>query len=78
MVNNYVWYAAPIGLISLIAILAFYKALKTGPASFVIPFTNMYLIFPVIFGFIVLKEAVTLPRILGIGCAILATILLSL
>ena len=78
MVNTYVLYTVPIGLISLIAILAFYKALKIGPSSVVLPFTNMYVIIPVLFGFVVLKEAVTLSRVLGIVCAILAAILLTL
>lgn len=78
MVNNYVFYAVPIGLVSIIAMLAFYKALQIGPASVVIPLTNMYLIFPVLFGFVVLKETITLTRILGIVFAVLATVLLSL
>jgi len=78
MVNNYAFYAAPIGLVSIIAMLAFYKALKIGPVSVVIPLTNMYLIFPVLFGFIVLKETITITRVLGIFFAILATVLLSL
>ena len=78
MINRYVIYTIPIGLVSLIAIVAFYKALSIGPSSVVLPLTNMYVILPVLFGFIVLKEAVTLPRILGIIFAILATILLTL
>ncbi|HEC78791.1 MAG TPA: hypothetical protein ENI34_06575 [candidate division WOR-3 bacterium] len=78
MVNRYVYHTIPIGAISLIAILAFYKALKLGPASVVVPFTNMYVIFPVLFGFIVLKEAITTTRVIGIIFAILATIFLSL
>jgi transporter family protein len=76
--NNYSLYAIPIGIVSLVAIIAFYRALRTGPASVVIPLTNLYLIFPVIFGFVFLKEAITVPRIAGIVCAIAASILLSL
>jgi transporter family protein len=78
MINKYVIYTAPIGLVSLIAIIAFYKALSIGPSSVVLPLTNMYVILPVLFGFIVLKEAVTLFRVLGIVFAILATIFLTL
>lgn len=78
MINKYVFYALPIGFICLMAILAFYKALKIGPISVVVPLTNMYVIFPVLFGFIVLKEPITLTRIIGIICAVLATIFLSL
>jgi transporter family protein len=78
MFNKQIVYAVPVGFVSLIAILSFYKALKIGPASVVVPLTNMYVIFPVLYGFIILKEAVTLNRILGIVFALLATIFLSL
>lgn len=78
MVNKHVLYAVPIGLVSLVAILGFYKALKIGPASVVVPLTNMYVIFPVLYGFIFLRETITTTRILGIIFAVLATIFLSL
>lgn len=78
MVNNYVFLAIPIGLVSMVAMLALYYALKIGPASVVMPIANMYIIFPVLFGFIFLQEAITLPRVLGIACAILATVFLSI
>jgi transporter family protein len=78
MINKYVIYTIPVGLVSLIAIIAFYKALSIGPSSVVLPLTNMYVILPVLFGFLVLKEAVTLPRVLGIIFAILAAVLLTL
>jgi len=78
MFNKYVFYSVPVGLVSLVAIVAFYKALKIGPSSVVLPLTNMYVILPVLFGFIVLKEPVTVPRVLGIVFAILAAVLLTL
>ncbi|UCD19528.1 MAG: EamA family transporter [candidate division WOR-3 bacterium] len=78
MLNRYVIYSIPVGLVSLAAIVAFYKALKIGPSSVVLPLTNMYVILPVLFGFIVLKEPVTLPRVLGIVFAILAAIFLTI
>ncbi len=78
MVNKHILYAVPIGLVSLVAILGFYKALKIGPTSVVVPLTNMYVIFPVLYGFIFLRETITTTRILGIVFAIIATIFLSL
>ena len=78
VVNQYSLYALPVGLFSLLAILAFYQALKTGPTSVVVCLTNLYLIFPVLFGIIFLKEAITFPKVLGIILAITASILLSL
>ncbi len=78
MFNKYVFYSIPVGIISLVAIISFYKALKIGPSSVVLPLTNLYVILPVLFGFIVLREPVTLIRIVGIIMAILAAVLLSL
>jgi transporter family protein len=78
MVNKYVLYALPVSLISLVAIIGFYKALSIGPSSVVLPLTNLYVIIPVLFGFIVLKEPVTLIRVLGIIFAVIATVLLTL
>uniref|UniRef100_A0A7C4X7N6 EamA domain-containing protein n=1 Tax=candidate division WOR-3 bacterium TaxID=2052148 RepID=A0A7C4X7N6_UNCW3 len=78
IVNIYSFYAIPVGIVSLIAILAFYKALKEGPSSVVIPLTNLYVIFPVLFGILFLKEEITAIRILGIAFAVLGAIFLSL
>ena len=78
VVNKHIFIAIPVGIASLVAILAFYHALKIGPASVVVPLTNMYVIFPVLYGFILLKEPITLTRILGIVFAVIATIFLSL
>lgn len=78
MFSKYVFYSIPVGLVSLVAIICFYKALKIGPSSVVLPLTNLYVILPVIFGFVVLKEPVTPVRIIGIVMAILAAVLLSL
>ena len=78
MFNKYMIYSIPVGLISLVAIIAFYKALKIGPSSVVLPLTNMYVILPVLFGFVVLKEPVTMTRVLGIVFAILAAVFLTL
>jgi len=78
MINRYLFYGAPVGFFVLIAMLAFYEALRTGPASVVLPFTNLYVLFPVLYGFIILQEAITITRILGIVCAVMATVLLAL
>jgi transporter family protein len=78
MINKYVFYGIPVGFLVLVGMLAFYEALRTGPASVVLPFTNLYVLFPVLYGFVMLHEAITVTRIIGIACAILATVLLSL
>ncbi|UCC12000.1 MAG: EamA family transporter [candidate division WOR-3 bacterium] len=78
MINKYIFYGIPVGFVVLIAMLAFYEALRIGPASVVLPFTNLYVLFPVLYGFIVLQESITITRIIGIACAIVACVLLSI
>lgn len=78
MINKYVFYGIPMGFLAAVAMLTFYEALKTGPASVVLPFTNLYVLFPVLYGFVMLHETITFARILGIVCAIAAGVLLSL
>ncbi|MGQ9465377.1 MAG: EamA family transporter [bacterium] len=75
--NHHSFYALPVGFVSFIAVLSFYRALTAGPASVVIPLTNLYVLFPVLYGFVILKEPITLNRVLGIFFALLASILLS-
>jgi uncharacterized membrane protein len=77
-VSNHIIWAIPVSIMSLVAILSFYKALSTGPSSVVISITNMYLVFPIIFGIVFLKEAVTLTKAIGFTLAVLATFFLSL
>ena len=78
MINKYIFYGIPVGLVVFIAMLAFYEALRTGPASVVLPFTNLYVLFPVLYGFVVLQESITVTRLIGIACAIVACVLLSI
>jgi uncharacterized membrane protein len=77
IVSNHIIWAIPVSVMSLTAILSFYKALSTGPSSVVISVTNMYLVFPMIFGIVFLKESVTLTKIIGFILAVLATLFLS-
>uniref|UniRef100_A0A7C1WID2 EamA family transporter n=1 Tax=candidate division WOR-3 bacterium TaxID=2052148 RepID=A0A7C1WID2_UNCW3 len=73
--------AAPLavlsGLAAGIATVCFYMALKSGPASVVLPLTGMYIIIPAVLGYILLKEPVTVRHIVGLGFAVLAVIFLS-
>jgi uncharacterized membrane protein len=78
IVSNHIVWAIPVSITSLIAILSFYKALSTGPSSVVISITNMYLVFPIIFGIVFLKEAVTITKAIGFALAVLATLFLSI
>jgi len=61
-----------------LALVFFFLALRRGPASVVVPLSGMYIVVPAVLGYIVLKEQVTLTHVLGLICAGLAVLLLSL
>ena len=65
------------GIIGTAAIICFFFALSRGKAAIVVPFTAMYPVVTLILGLAVLKERITWTQGLGIGCALLATFLLS-
>jgi len=66
------------GLAYGLALVFFFLALRRGPASVVVPFSGMYILVPAVLGFIFLKEPMTLMHVLGLGCAGLAVLFLSL
>jgi len=61
-----------------LALVFFFLALRRGPASVVVPLSGMYIVVPAVLGYIVLKEQVTLTHVLGLICAGLAVLFLSL
>jgi transporter family protein len=65
------------GLAGGIAVVAFYLALKNGPASVVFPLTGMYLLIPAVLGYVFLHEALTVGHAAGLVCAGAAIFLLS-
>ncbi len=71
------FWAILIGVIGMIGTFSFYIALFKGPVSIVVPWTGLYIIIPVIFGFIFLKEPLTINHIIGIILALLAIFFLS-
>ncbi len=66
------------GLAYGLALVFFFVALRRGPASVVVPLSGMYILVPAVLGFIFLKEPLTLPHVLGLTCAGLAVLFLSL
>jgi transporter family protein len=66
------------GLAYGLALVFFFIALKRGPASVVVPLSGMYILVPAVLGFIFLKEPLTVTHVLGLGCAGLAVLFLSL
>jgi transporter family protein len=66
------------GLAYGLALVFFFIALSRGPASVVVPLSGMYILVPAVLGFVLLKEPLTVTHVLGLGCAGLAVIFLSL
>jgi transporter family protein len=66
------------GLAYGLALVFFFIALSRGPASVVVPLSGMYILVPAVLGFILLKEPLTVPHVLGLTCAGLAVVFLSL
>lgn len=65
------------GLCAGIATVAFYAALKRGPASVVLPLTGMYILIPAVLGVIFLREPLSFAKMLGLVFAGLAVFFLS-
>ncbi|MCX6639921.1 MAG: DMT family transporter [bacterium] len=65
------------GIAGALGFLYFFMALDRGPATVVIPLTSLYVTISSILAFVLLAEPITLKKICGIGCAVLAIILLS-
>lgn len=66
------------GLAYGLALVFFFIALRRGPASVVVPLSGMYILVPAVLGFIFLKEPLTVTHVLGLICAGLAVLFLSL
>ncbi len=66
------------GVLAGVATVAYYLALRRGPASVVVPLSGMYILLPAVLGVVFLKEPLTVTHVLGLGCAGLAVLFLSL
>lgn len=75
--NKFSLYALLNGVIAGIGTLGFYFALNKGEASRVFPITSLYIVFPVILGYIFLKEPLTFRHFLGFILTLIAIYLLT-
>jgi len=66
------------GLALTIGILSYYEALSLGPVSIVTPIFGLFLVVSSIIGFLLLAEPVTTQKLLAIGFAALAIVLVTL
>ncbi len=66
-------YAA--GICLAVGIIAYYRALSTGPVSVVVPIFGLFLVGSSVVGIVLLEETVTVRKIVGISLAIVAVFL---
>jgi len=66
------------GIVGGMATACFYFALRRGPASVVVPISGMYILIPAVLGLILLREPMTWKHLVGLACAALAVLFLSL
>ncbi len=65
------------GLFLGIGIIAYYLAIGSGPVSVVVPIYGLFIVVSSLIGVIVLGETLTVTRLLGLGCAVLAIYLVT-
>lgn len=59
------------------AVVGYFRALATGPASVVVPIYGMFIVGGSILGILVLDEPVTVQKMLGIGLAAVSVVLIA-
>ncbi|MFP8953839.1 EamA family transporter [Natrialbaceae archaeon A-arb3/5] len=60
-----------------VGILSYYRALELGPVSIVVPIFAMFIVGGSVIGFVVLNEAVTARKVLGVILGVVAIYLIS-
>jgi transporter family protein len=65
------------GIALTVGILSYYEALALGPVSVVTPIFGLFLVVSSVIGFVVLAEPVTPQKLLAIGFAALAIVLVT-
>jgi transporter family protein len=73
----YLGYTFLISLLLAIGIITLYMAIQRGPVSIVLPIYSLNAIITAILGILILEEAITVEKILGLVLAIAAIILLT-
>ena len=70
-------YALLAGACLAVGILAYYRALATGPVSVVVPVFGLFIVTSSLLGVAVLDEPLTLRKVVGVLFAVLAVILVA-
>jgi transporter family protein len=70
-------YVLAAGVCLSVGIIAYYRALKLGPVSVVVPIFGLFLVTSAIIGILFLDEGLTLRKGVGIALAVVAVLLVS-
>lgn len=66
------------GLLLTVGLLSYYRALALGPVSVVVPIYGLFIVISSAIGVLALEERLTPRKAAGVGCSVLAIILISL
>lgn len=69
--------AVAIGALYMAGNMAFYKLCQTQDVTALAPLTSVYIILPIVMGWMLLGEPISVRRILGIALAVAAVVLLN-
>lgn len=75
--DTHVLFACAAGLTLTGAVVGYFRALSTGPASVVVPIYGMFIAGGAILGILVLNEPASPKKLLGLGLATVAVLLIS-
>jgi transporter family protein len=70
-------YALLAGGFLAVGILAYYRALATGPVSIVVPVFGLFIVTSSLLGVVFLEEPLTLRKVAGVALAVLAVVLVA-
>ena len=75
--SRFVGFALAAGLCLAGAVVGYFRALSSGPVSVVVPIFGMFLVGGAVLGIVVLGEAVTVKKLLGIAFGAVAVVLIA-
>ena len=65
------------GMLGVLGTMTFYVLLRVAPASIVVPLSALYPVVTVVLAYFFLHEDLSLPRVAGVACALVAIWLLT-
>ncbi|MBI1744774.1 EamA family transporter [Candidatus Acetothermia bacterium] len=72
-----IWLLVGAGIFLGISIIAYYLAIGAGPVSIVVPIYGLFIVVSSLMSVVLLGETLTITRVLGLVCAVLAIYLVT-